>query len=139
MLQLQLTCLASSLSNSDHSAANMDHHLVLTILSVLATCNADTDIGWYEKALGQTKFTLLQRNIALHDKESDDGKLKTFHPNPIDREQISLWEDGDIPFIFSVWYTGVQEFTEDFSDKEKDVIRKALKHISDNVPCIKFR
>ena len=80
----------------------MDHHLVLTILSVLAACNADTDIDWYEKALGQTKFTLLQRNIALHDKESDDGKLKTFHPNPIDREQISLWEDGDIPFIFSV-------------------------------------
>jgi len=119
----------------------MEYHLVLSLLSVLVPCNAntDTDIDWYAEVLGQTKFTLLQRNIALHDKESDDGKSKTFHPNPIDREQISLWKDGDVPFMFSVYYTGVQKYKEDFSDKEKDVIRRALKHISDNVPCIKFR
>merc|ERR1712179_282773 len=89
--------------------------------------------------LGQTKMTLLQRNIALPDKKSDDGKPKTYHPSPIDREQISLWEDGDIPFILSFWYTGEHGDVEYLPDKEKDVIRRALKHISDNVPCIKFR
>merc|ERR1712142_319341 len=116
---------------------SMEHHLILSILSLLllkpnvggASDYDDTYAEW----LGPTKFTLLQRNIALYDEGHDVVKSKTFHGNPLDREQITLWEDGDVPYMFhtsGAW---------DFSDEEKDVIRRALKHISDNVPCIQFR
>ena len=119
-----------------HSSASMELYYVLVIF--LAEIKASPD-NMYKEMLGETKFKLLERNIAIHDKGSVDEKSKTFHPNPTDRDQISLWEGGDVPFMFNHWYRGVAETEEDFTDEEKEVIRRALKHISDNVPCIKFR
>ena len=116
----------------------MKRYYVLAIFLAVVKGSSDND-NFYAEALGETKFKLLERNIAIHDKDSSEEKSKTFHPNPTDRDQIRLWEGGDVPFMFSHWYKGVAETEEDFSNKEKEVIRKALKHISDNVPCIRFR
>ena len=92
----------------------------------------------FSEILGQTKYNLLLQNIAIPMKDYDGKTAKTFHPNPTDK--ISLWEGGDVPFMFGYMHKefgGTRE--EDFTEKEKDTIRKALKYISDNVPCLKFR
>jgi len=83
----------------------------------------------FSEILGQTKYNLLLQNIAIPMKDYDGKTAKTFHPNPTDK--ISLWEGGDVPFMF--------DYGHEFTEEEKEIIRKALKYISDNVPCLKFR
>ena len=112
----------------------MDPYHILIIF--LAGIKASRDSIYWD-ILGETELKLLERNIAIHNKGSVEEKSKTYHPDPTDRDQISLWEGGDVPYMFGEEY--LWRTAKFFTDEEKGVIPRALKHISDNVPCIKFR
>ena len=85
-----------------------------------------------------TKTTLLEGDIALPLDSYKD--YQSFHRNPTDRDQIRLWRIGSKrKYLFSHSKTGGNQTDEDFSGEEKEVIEKALKHISNNVPCLEFK
>ena len=107
----------------------MGLRLVCVVLSVIAALWVDTC---------DSRYNLLEGDIALHTTSSDE-KSTTYHPNPTDRDQIKLWKDGLVPYMFSHSYRLSLEYDQDFTEEEKEVIRGALKQISDNVPCVKFR
>ena len=42
----------------------------------------------------------MEGDIPLHSTPSGE-ESKTYHPNPNDRDQIKLWKDGLVPYMFS--------------------------------------
>ena len=118
----------------------MELHFAPAILLVFLVSGASTQMSsgsksLYSEILGQTKYNLLLQNIAFPKEDYNKKRAKTFLQNPTD--QISLWEGGDVPFMFS--YSNYPGIEEDFTEEEKEIILKALKYISENVPCLKFR
>ena len=110
-------------------SAMMGLQLVCVVLSAISALWVDTC---------DSRYNLLEGDIALPTTSSDE-KSTTYHPNPTDRDQIKLWKDGLVPYMFSHSYRLSLEYDQDFTEEEKEVIRGALKQISDNVPCVKFR
>merc|ERR1712106_343246 len=113
-------------------AVIMVSQLLWVVLFVIAT-------QWVD--ISDSKFNLWEGDIALHSTPSG-GESKTYHPNPNDRDQIKLWKDGLVPYMFSHSYSmgsDGMEIDEDFAEEEKEIICRSLKKISDNVPCIKFK
>ena len=60
-------------------------------------------------------------------------------PRGLNADQSQLWPNGLVPYTFEkmVFMNGEEE--EWFSGQDKQLIRKAMSHISEQVPCISFR
>ena len=50
-----------------------------------------------------------------------------------------LWSGGRIPYRFEEWELEDGGTEPLFSDEDKTLIKQALQHIMDNIPCIQFR
>ena len=50
-----------------------------------------------------------------------------------------LWSGGRIPYRFEEWELKDGGTEPLFSDEDKTLIKQALQHIMDNIPCIQFR
>ena len=84
--------------------------------------------------------TLDEGDIAVPTISSGKSKVA----NAFTTGKSKLWEHGRVPFMFKDF-----EFKDEasgrmvseplFTEEDKKVIRDALHHISNNVPCIKFR
>ena len=89
---------------------------------------------------GEPYKELLEGDIAVHAVMDNKDEVK----NAFTTEKNRLWENGLVPYIFKE----LEYIDEDsgklvsepvFGDQEKKNITDSLQHISENVPCIKFR
>ena len=54
-------------------------------------------------------------------------------------DQSRLWSNGLVPFVFETLDLGGGVEEPIFSDSDMQLIRKAMAHIEEQVPCIRFR
>ena len=52
--------------------------------------------------------------------------------------QNNLWSEGLVPFLFETLELGDGWEEPIFRERDIELMRKAMKHISDRVPCIRF-
>ena len=78
--------------------------------------------------------TLLEGDVAMPRSPAGMKVEDTFLLNT-----NQLWSNGVVPFIFEKLLLEGGGEEPIFSDKNKQMIRKAMAHISEKVPCIKFR
>ena len=77
---------------------------------------------------------LMEGDVAVPKSLSGGRVSNSFVPDP-----SQLWTNGVVPYMFETLQleNGTEEPT--FSDEHKQMIKKAMDHISEQVPCIKFQ
>ena len=69
------------------------------------------------------KARVIEGDIAVIDAEPGSTQ------NAFRSERDKLWDRGEVPFVLDF----------EFSQDDEKMIRDAMQHVTDQVPCIKFR
>ena len=77
---------------------------------------------------------LVQGDVAVPRSTTGEKVRDSFLLNP-----SQLWSNGLVPFVFETLQLEGGGEEPIFSDQHKQIIRDAMAHISEQVPCIKFR
>ena len=77
---------------------------------------------------------LIEGDVAVPRSSAGDKVSNSFVSDP-----SQLWTNGIVPYLFETLQLENGTAEPIFSDEHKQMIKDAMAHISEQVPCIKFR